>query len=241
MPSCGVCGREFSTEVALGQHMRDKHSTEQSSPPAVPVQNAASKSRSKQKSLRRRNRHPVAIGILGGAAALGVGLFILFGSAFNNPFPFPCLAQEGNFLHIHPQLTIEIEGSNITIPADVGITSTCLQPMHTHDTSGIIHIEAPAYVNYTLGDFFDIWKARFGTFSFNGTNHPVVFNSTDILGYKTDSTHTLALLVDGSPSTAWTSLNLDRLDNLPNPRWNNGNTPYPYGTGHTIVIRYVSS
>jgi hypothetical protein len=39
----------------------------------------------------------------------------------------------------------------------------CLYWIHTHDASGIIHIEAPAVTpptggdHYTLGMFFDIW------------------------------------------------------------------------------------
>ena len=35
--------------------------------------------------------------------------------------------------------------------------------MHTHDSTGVIHIEAPrssATRKFTLGDFFDIWKKR---------------------------------------------------------------------------------
>ena len=31
--------------------------------------------------------------------------------------------------------------------------------MHTHDRSGIIHIEAPETRAFTLGHFFDIWKS----------------------------------------------------------------------------------
>jgi hypothetical protein len=29
--------------------------------------------------------------------------------------------------------------------------------LHTHDTSGVIHIESPVPRRYTLGDFFDVW------------------------------------------------------------------------------------
>jgi hypothetical protein len=29
--------------------------------------------------------------------------------------------------------------------------------LHTHDTTGIIHMEAPAHVSFTLGEFFDMW------------------------------------------------------------------------------------
>src|SRR5439155_4536378 len=108
---------------------------------------------------------------------------------------------------IHPYLSIFINGSNVTIPADIGITSGCDEPLHTHDASGIIHLEASdANTQYTLGDFFQIWQASYGTISFNGTSHPITFNSTDILGFKADATHKIVLLVDGKPSTDYGSL-----------------------------------
>lgn len=45
----------------------------------------------------------------------------------------------------------------MTVPANTGITSRCIAFLHTHDTSGIIHIEAPQPRAYTLGDFFQVW------------------------------------------------------------------------------------
>ena len=29
--------------------------------------------------------------------------------------------------------------------------------LHTHDTTGVIHIESPVQRRYTLGEFFDLW------------------------------------------------------------------------------------
>jgi hypothetical protein len=34
--------------------------------------------------------------------------------------------------------------------------------MHTHDATGIIHMEAPHPFNYTLGDFFSVWGVKLG-------------------------------------------------------------------------------
>jgi hypothetical protein len=34
-------------------------------------------------------------------------------------------------------------------------------PIHTHDTSGIVHIESPTVRPFTLGQFFDVWGVRF--------------------------------------------------------------------------------
>ncbi len=70
-----------------------------------------------------------------------------------------CNSLEGSAMHIHPHLTISSNGNNATVPADIGILSTCLYWLHTHDASGTIHIESPTVKNYTLGQFIDIWNA----------------------------------------------------------------------------------
>ncbi len=75
-------------------------------------------------------------------------------------FPYPCLGSEYLFLHIHPYLRIIIDGTYVTIPGAIGIenalpegqstwgevysggSSSCFEPVHTHDSSGLIHIES---------------------------------------------------------------------------------------------------
>lgn len=56
-------------------------------------------------------------------------------------------------------------GKKVTIPADIGIAQTAsgllFSPIHTHDTSGIIHVESPTVRPFTLGEFFDVWGVRF--------------------------------------------------------------------------------
>jgi hypothetical protein len=64
----------------------------------------------------------------------------------------------GNVFHHHDLLQIFVHGDPMPVPADVGIDSTgSLAAMHTHDTSGIMHIESNRAFDFTLGDFFDIW------------------------------------------------------------------------------------
>jgi hypothetical protein len=46
------------------------------------------------------------------------------------------------------------------VPSQIGIPGNCFYWLHTHDESGIIHIEAPAHREFTLGQFFDIWKKK---------------------------------------------------------------------------------
>jgi hypothetical protein len=134
---------------------------------------------------------------------------------------FACLGTESLFLHIHPWLQIIINGKNVTIPAGIGIknpvqiatyngepefsggASTCYEPVHTHDDSGLIHIESPTNVNYTLGEFFTDWSLTYQYAIVNGAHEPIVLNQTDILGYKVNSSSTsIKLLVDGKTPPA---------------------------------------
>ncbi len=184
----------------------------------------------------RRRRIPWFVILLGIFVAVIVGGIAFYKNqqaGYN--FPFPCLSEVANY-HIHPYLRIVINGENITIPAAIGIVNpqyqngiavggTCFEPLHTHDATGIIHVESP-----------------------------VVFSNTDILGFRADSTHRIVLLVDGQPSSEYQSLVLNTLDycrstgrNVPpcyptaggDPAY--GGIAYPYGTEHTIVIEYLST
>jgi len=61
-------------------------------------------------------------------------------------------------LHIHPLLTIIVDGRNELIPETVGVTSTCMAEVHTHETDGVIHLESvEPGKTFTLGQFFEVW------------------------------------------------------------------------------------
>lgn len=68
------------------------------------------------------------------------------------------LSAEGTVMHIHQHLDIIINGKTVTIPPDIGVTSGFISPIHTHDGSGIIHIESPVKKDFTLGQFFKEWN-----------------------------------------------------------------------------------
>jgi hypothetical protein len=74
-----------------------------------------------------------------------------------------CQNTEQSGMHIHAHVSIFINGSSVPIPANVGIApnGSCLYWLHTHDASGVIHIEAPSGTAFTLKGFLDIWKSRF--------------------------------------------------------------------------------
>ena len=73
-----------------------------------------------------------------------------------------CNAVEQLVFHNHAHLDIFINGQPYTVPSQVGIVpGKCIYWLHTHDDSGIIHIESPVTRNFTLGHFFDIWNKKF--------------------------------------------------------------------------------
>ncbi len=78
----------------------------------------------------------------------------------------PCAGQEYVTLHVHPHLSIFYKGQQVQVPHFIGAAPTanggCLYWIHTHDATGIIHVEAPQLAppggpDYTLGMLFDIW------------------------------------------------------------------------------------
>lgn len=95
-----------------------------------------------------------------------------------------CESMESLVFHIHTHIDIFINGAHNTIPALIGIKDNCFYWMHTHDESGVIHIESPVKRNYTLGQFFDIWDKK--------------FNNTQIFDNLVSGNNTLKVYVNGS-------------------------------------------
>jgi hypothetical protein len=79
----------------------------------------------------------------------------------------PGLSQE--IVHYHVHITLYVDGHKVVIPGDMGYdvnsaTNTVSQasPIHTHDDTGLIHVEAdrPGF-HGTLGQVFDVWGVYF--------------------------------------------------------------------------------
>lgn len=96
--------------------------------------------------------------------------------------------------HSHPNLVITINGQGVLFP--VTFDSSCPQPIHTHDSSGVLHIETDENQNYTVGDWFLLW----GHWASDKTT--TIFNSTQIFNDKVDATHHLSMTVNGVNDTA---------------------------------------
>jgi len=94
--------------------------------------------------------------------------------------------------HIHPRLSIRVNGVTEKLPTNIGITFSCMHPLHTHDETGEIHVESPEKRDFTLGDFFAVWGK--------------MFDQSQILDYKSDAEHEIVMTVDGKPSTEFEEL-----------------------------------
>jgi hypothetical protein len=88
-------------------------------------------------------------------------------SIFNAVYPpvdsIFCDQLEQTAVHYHALVYIYINGQQVQVPQGVGIASdgSCYYWMHTHDTTGVVHMEAPSGRNFTLGNFLDIWSTKF--------------------------------------------------------------------------------
>ncbi|HEX4325188.1 MAG TPA: hypothetical protein VH105_00130 [Burkholderiales bacterium] len=72
-------------------------------------------------------------------------------------------------VHVHAHLSLFYKGEQIAVPQGIGIVKPFREQqgfvgsgqgfywLHTHDASGIIHVESPDDRRYTLGNFFNIW------------------------------------------------------------------------------------
>jgi len=114
-------------------------------------------------------------------------------------------------MHMHPHLALFRDTTQATLPEDIGRNPArwvdhsldqyldpshgaqgSFSPLHTHDTSGAIHVEASVTRAFTLGEFFAVWGQPLGP-----------QRTVDLVP---DATHTLTMTVDGVPSQAWGNL-----------------------------------
>ena len=107
-----------------------------------------------------------------------------------DPISQDCLDHNGLARHDHAVLKIFINGNEEPIPGNVGIlTDICnedgeeMHAVHTHDSTGRLHIESNEDIDIPIGVFFDIWGHH--------------FDETGIFEYRVNSTHELIMTVGG--------------------------------------------
>ncbi len=136
---------------------------------------------------RRKNMLRIGIPIVGALMVLGVVLGIQ-------------ASEQGTIgtkmvMHIHPQISVSVNGQPFIIPENVGIDNALwkdhsldkygmqgMSPLHTHDNSGTIHVESMVDRDYTLAEFVNVWG-----------------------GLDTGSGKILKVTVNGQPISDWKS------------------------------------
>lgn len=142
------------------------------------------------------------------AVALGLSALVIGGivvapylDPYRNFGVDSCIDETAQFvMHLHPLMAISIQETVQDIPALVGITATCIHPVHTHsgsDANGIvqIHVEAPVAHTFYLRDFFRLWGQP--------------FDASRILGFTDDGTNHVQMTVNSNPSSEYGNLVLE--------------------------------
>ena len=94
------------------------------------------------------------------------------------------LPAAGGALHNHIHMDIRVTGYTVQVPEKIGLGTDAESPLHTHDATGIVHVEsASASFAPNLGEIFDIWGLS--------------FSKDNIGGYKTHDDQKLLVYVNG--------------------------------------------
>jgi hypothetical protein len=113
----------------------------------------------------------LALTLLAGACSGGSNLTLNNGPA---PWPnpdnvaaridaagLPSSSTESLTVHYHSHVDIFVNGKSEPVASSIGREDQSLfSPLHTHATSGLIHIEAPEDQDFTVGMLFTEWGVR---------------------------------------------------------------------------------
>lgn len=78
------------------------------------------------------------------------------------PAGLHALTMEGAAVHIHQHLDLFVNGKKLVVPALIGIDpiDNFVTEIHTHDASGVVHVESPTRSSFTLGQLFCEWGVK---------------------------------------------------------------------------------
>lgn len=111
--------------------------------------------------------------------------------------------------HQHALVSIYRNGSRLALPTSIG-RAACHYELHTHDGSGVVHIETDLPKTFTLGQFFALWGQALTTTSvagLAGTPAYYVVDDEKITRFTGDpatiqlKAHSEVLIVTGTPPT----------------------------------------
>ena len=74
----------------------------------------------------------------------------------------PQLNDQAGALHHHVRLWVFVDGQPVVVPGNIGLSPQAASPLHTHDTTGTVHVEsADPEFQPVLGQFMDVWGLYF--------------------------------------------------------------------------------
>jgi len=154
----------------------------------------------------------------GGSGRAPVSLIVAPGGTVDG---VQCQASESVVYHIHIALTLYDHGKPAMVPQYVGIPfsksineaaqdpqnpNVCLYWLHTHDPSGIVHIESPTQKLYTLGQFLDVWRNTAATDATGGYQNQVSVDGSFPKALQAANPRDIHAYVGGKPISTpyWT-------------------------------------
>lgn len=150
------------------------------------------KNQSKQNKIKPSGKNKyIALGVI--AAIVSVAAYVISSSdnTIDTKFPsidgIPCETQEYSTFHVHAHMDIFVNDQHVGIPAQIGITNTCLYWLHTHTSDGIIHIESPKEREFTIGQFLDILRTTSKITSIPD-NEPEIFINGNLVSTNLNNT-----------------------------------------------------
>lgn len=105
---------------------------------------------------KRLIRSMIALAVI----AVGAGVATnLIAQQFRMGDPlYQCIESDNLPYRAFVNLSINIDGRPMEVPAGIGITDDCVRPIHTRDNSGLVRVVYYEPFDFTLGHFLWYWN-----------------------------------------------------------------------------------
>lgn len=82
---------------------------------------------------------------------------------------YQCIRSEDMPYQAYVTISVIVDNQEVVIPKGIGITDDCIRPIHTHDSSGLVHIAYERPYDFKLGHF--LWYWNFDIAKYDATVH----------------------------------------------------------------------
>lgn len=193
---CPLCGVSVKIEN-LERHVASVHPKQRSSIVLSEVE------RKVITQAAKKRRAPIRVR---GSTLAVLAVVALAVAALVVALPYVQIPRGGQIIrHWHTDLSITVDGQQVTIPANIGIDSDlwmdhtldsygmqsmpsmgmmAMAPLHTHNPDGKVHQESSVVRDYTIGEFFRIWGKS--------------YDAQQVLGHPAGPGHQVWMMVDGN-------------------------------------------